>query len=188
MSRIPALVLFAAILSTAFAPGARAEGLENTAASVVEKTAAPASHLDITLGLGTQTAGLGATLGYTAASGLRAEASAGTAVAVVGGSAAVGAAFRVLERGAHRLEVPLLANFSAMNCSVCGTDGGAKRFVGVGVATGLDWLVGHDREAPGFVLSLRVGASEAAATDAYDPGHTAMGVLPIAQLGLGWVI
>lgn len=186
MSRIPALVLFAAILSTAFAPGARAEGLDDTAD--VEETAAPASHLDLTVGIGTQTAGLGATLGYTAAPGLRAEASAGTAIAVVGASAAVGAAFRVLERGGHRLDVPLLASVSAMNCSVCGTDGSAKRSTGVGVATGLDWLVGDESDDRRFVLSLRVGASEAAMTSAYDPGHTATGVMPIAQLGLGWTL
>jgi hypothetical protein len=180
MSRIPALVLFAALLSTAFGPAARAERLTD-----VEETSA-ASHLDLTFGAGTQTAGLGATLGYTAASGLRAEASLGTIGVSVGGSVAVGAAFRVLERGRHRLDVPLLASFTAAFCAVCGTDASRKRYGGIGAATGLDWLVGHDAESAGFVLSLRVGAAEMATKDAYDPEYTATRVIPLAQLGLGW--
>ena len=184
MSRVAALALFTALLSPAIAPGARAEGLEDTAARVEDTVAR--SHLDVTLGLGTQTAGLGATLGYTADSGLRAEVSAGTAVLLVGGSAAFGAAFRVLDRGGHRLDVPVLASFSAMSCGTCGTDGLEKRFTAVGAATGLDWLVGHDGEDPGFVLALRVGLAGAMSTDAYDPGHSALGVMPIAQLGMGW--
>lgn len=181
MSRIAALALL-----TVMAPGARAEGLE-TATATAEATAAR-SHLDVTLGLGTQTAGLGATLGYTADSGLRAEVSAGTAVMLIGGSAAVGAAFRVLDRGGHRLEVPLLASFSAMSCNTCGTDSASKSFSGIGAATGLDWLVGHDGREPGFVLALRVGVAGAMAADAYDPGHSALGAMPIAQLGLGWTL
>jgi hypothetical protein len=88
----------------------------------------PGTHTDLTIGIGTQTGGVGFVLGHRTAGGLRVEGGLGTVIGIFGLSAAAGFSGTIYESARSRVEVPVLATFTLLTCNVCGTD--SIRFAG----------------------------------------------------------
>lgn len=142
-------------------------------------------HWDVSFGLGTQTGGLGVSVGHRSASARRIEASIGYAFIMGGASVAFGFSPVVLESGRTRVEVPVLMS-AGMIVAVYGDPDIANRPL-FGALTGLDVVHARADGRSGAVFSLRAGAAAGLSPGLFEGRDADLSLAPLAQVALGWV-